>query len=71
MEIARVDERGERDARLLVTETDLGKADPRQRHRGEQERGRRQLRRSRADQPAEQAGDGGAEQRQEDDRLVH
>ena len=61
----------QRDARVLVAEADRHEGDPGQHHRGEQEGGGHDLGRPRPDQAAEQAGDRGAEQRQEDDGLIH
>jgi hypothetical protein len=54
--------RGQHHAGVLVAEAHLHERDPGEHHRGEQKHRRHQLGRARANQAAEQAGDGRAEQ---------
>ena len=71
MEIARDNERRKHDAGFLMPKADLHEADPGQHHGGEQQDGGHELARPRTDQAPEQPRNGGAEQRQEDDRQIH
>ena len=70
-EIAGRDPVRDLDAGLARAEADLDEGDPGQSRRDPEQRGGDDLARARADQAAEEAGDQEADQRQEDDGVIH